>query len=57
MTNHNIYLRSQAQILSNQGYSNTKISELLNVSINFLLKLGKKEKILHEKWEVDVQGN
>ena len=43
MTNHNIYLRSQAQILSNQGYSNTKISELLNVSINFV-KTWKKRK-------------
>lgn len=36
MTKQDISLRSQVQILSKQGYSNSRISEILNVSLKFV---------------------
>ena len=57
MTKHDISLRSQAQILSKQGYSNSRASEILNVSLKFVKIWKQKNKILQEKLEMDEKVN
>lgn len=48
MPKHNITQRAQAQILSKQGYSNSRISKILNVSLKFVKTWKKRQNTTRE---------